>query len=169
MNKAVFLNRDSCAKLLPETIEAVKLLNNGGFKVIVISNQPEIAKGSLSEDMLQTADKKMQKDLLKSGVFLDAIYYCPHHPKEGLYPYKKDCECRKPKAGLINRALKVLNIDPSLSFVIGEEQVDIEAGRNAQLNTILVTNNGISMKAGSQPTHTTKNLFEATKWLISKS
>jgi len=151
MNKAVFLDRDGTIiedvgylnnpkeiKFIPGTIEAIKKLNQAGYKVVVITNQSGIARGLIREDMLQTIDKTMQKTILAGGAHLDGIYYCPHHPDHGHYPYKRKCNCRKPGPGMILKAQKDLNIDLKQSFMIGDKISDVEAGINAKVKPILV-------------------------------
>lgn len=117
MNKAVFLDRDGTIvedvgymnspeqiQFIPGSIEAIKILNEAGYKVVVISNQAGVARGLVTEDMLQTIDKTLHKWILNGGAHLDGIYYCPHHPEHGVYPYKQACECRKPHPGLIKKS-----------------------------------------------------------------
>ena len=114
MNKAVFLDRDGTIiedvgylnspdqiQFIPGSIEAIKKLNLAGFKVIVVTNQAGVARGLIAEDMLQTIDKTLAKQILSGGAHLDGIYYCPHHPDHGLYPYKQNCNCRKPNPGML--------------------------------------------------------------------
>ena len=144
MNKAVFLDRDGtiiedvgylntpdAIKFLPGSLEAIKQLKEAGYKVVVITNQAGVARGLVTEDMLQTIDKTLQKFILSGGAYLDGLYYCPHHPEHGLYPYKQDCQCRKPKPGLFKKAEKDLNIDLARSWMIGDKATDVEAGQRA--------------------------------------
>jgi len=151
MNKAVFLDRDGTIiedvgylnnpldiKFIPGTIEAIKKLNQAGYKVVVITNQSGVARGLIREDMLQTIDKTIQKTILAGGGHLDAIYYCPHHAEHGHYPYKRECDCRKPGPGMILKAAKDLKLDLSQSFMIGDKISDIEAGINSGVKPILV-------------------------------
>ncbi len=185
MNKAVFVDKDGTIvvdvgylsdpeklKLLPYTSSAIKMFNEANFKVFVISNQSGIARGYLSEDILQTIDKKLQKELLKNGAYVDGIYYCPHHPEEGIYPYRGECECRKPQPGLINKAAFEHGLDLCASYVIGDKGSDIETGKRAGTKTILVltgkgkeTLNGGELK-GMKPDHISENLHDAAKWII---
>lgn len=186
MNKAVFLDKDgtinfdvgylndpSHLKLIPGSSEAIKMLNKAGFKVVVISNQSGVARGILSEDILQSVDKKLQKELLKEGAFVDAIYYCPHHPEHGVYPYRKACECRKPHNGLVKKAVKNLDIETSRSFFVGDKVSDIETGVNSGTKTVLVlTGKGRESLDREElkkikPTHIAENLLDAAKWILS--
>jgi len=185
MHKAVFLDRDGTIiedvgylnnpndiKFIPGSIEAIKQLNKTGYKVIVITNQSGVARGLIAEDMLQTIDKTMQKHILSGGAHLDAIYYCPHHPEHGVYPYKQACECRKPHPGLIKRARRDLNIDLSQAFMIGDKVSDIEAGKRAGTKTIFVTTGRgpeEKPKLKEKPDHIAENLNQAVDWLLNNT
>lgn len=185
MNKAVFLDKDGTInedlgyldhpdkiKLLPRSAEAIKLLNEAGYKVLVISNQAGVARGIVTEDMVQSIDKRLHKEVLKGGGYLDGIYYCPHHPEHGLYPYRSDCECRKPKNGLLKRASKEHNIDISASYMIGDKVTDIEAGNSLKARTILVlTGKGKEeskkiLSDVQKPAHIADDLFSAVSIIL---
>lgn len=182
MNKAVFLDRDGTIvedvgymaspeqiKFIPGAIEAIKMLNEAGYKVVVISNQAGVARGLVTEDMLQTIDKTLHKWILNGGAHLDGMYYCPHHPEHGVYPYKQACLCRKPHPGLIKRAHRDLNIDLSQSYMIGDKASDVEAGKRAGAKTIFVTTGRgeeEKEKLNSKPDHIAESLAQAVKWLL---
>ena len=182
MNKAVFLDRDGTIvedvgymnspqqiQFISGSIEAIKKLNDAGYKVIIITNQAGVAHGLVTEDMLQSIDKALHKGLLHGGAHLDAIYYCPHHPEHGVYPYKQACECRKPHPGLILKAQKQFDLDLSQSFMIGDKATDIEAGKSAGTKTIMVmTGRGQEEKANlkNQPDYFADNLLAAAKSLL---
>ena len=157
--KAVFLDRDGTVnqyvgfltsanqfELIPQVADAIKLINQSGYLTIVVTNQPVIARGECTWDGLQHIHQKMETELGRSGAYLDAIYVCPHHPDKGFVgerpAYKVVCNCRKPKSGLLLQAAADFNIDLSQSFMIGDSDNDIEAGRNAGLrNCIKVERN----------------------------
>lgn len=157
--KAVFLDRDGTInqyvgfltsanqfELIPQVADAIKLINQSGYLTIVVTNQPVIARGECAWDGLQHIHQKMETELGRSGAYLDAIYVCPHHPDKGFVgerpAYKVVCNCRKPKSGLLLQAAADFNIDLSQSFMIGDSDNDIEAGRNAGLrNSIKVERN----------------------------
>jgi len=182
MHKAVFLDRDgtivedvgymnlpSQIQFIPGSIEAIKMLNEAGYKVVVITNQAGVAKGLINEDMLQTIDKTLHKWILNGGAHLDGVYYCPHHPEYGVYPYKQVCECRKPHPGLIKRAEKDLKIDLSQSFMIGDKATDVEAGKRAGIKTVFVTTGKGQKekdKLKEKPDHIADNLLKAVKWIL---
>lgn len=141
---AVFVDRDGtmakdvhyCSRpedfeLFPNTAKAIRLLNEHGLRVIVITNQSGIARGYFTEDTLASIHEKMITALAKEGARVDAIYYCPHHPDN-------KCECRKPKPNLVLKAAKEHNIDLKRSFMVGDLQMDIELGKAVGCKTILV-------------------------------
>ena len=146
--RAIFLDRDGTInkykgfltnpedfELLPGVAETIRTINHSGYLCIVVSNQPVIARGDCTFEELQTIHDKMETLLGKEGAFVDGIYFCPHHPDKGfkgeLPEYKIDCDCRKPKAGLLLQAAKDWNIDLSQSYMIGDSDRDVEAGQNA--------------------------------------
>ena len=172
-NKAVFLDRDGtiardvpyCRRpedfeILPTVNEAIRLLNQDGFKVVVITNQSGIARGYFTEGILAQIHDKMKEELARDGARLDAIYYCPHHPDEG-------CECRKPGVALLLKAAEELDIDFRLSCVVGDMPMDIDAGKALGCRTVLVTT-GPQRGEGivSPPGYTADSLLEAARWII---
>ena len=130
-----FLTRPENFELIPGVAEAIRTINKSGYLVIVISNQPVIARGDCSFDDLTDIHDKMETLLGQEGAFVDAIYYCPHHPDRGYkgerVEYKTDCNCRKPKPGLLLQAAKDWNIDLAASYMIGDSDRDIAAGNAA--------------------------------------
>lgn len=184
-SKAVFLDRDGTiiedsgyisspdqVKFIPGSIEAIKKLNEAGYKVVIISNQAGIARGLLSENMLQTIDKIIHRQVLSGGGHIDASYYCPHHPEHGVYPYKQICECRKPHTGLIKQAVREKNIELAGSFMIGDKSSDVETGKCAGIKTIFVrTGHGKNEEKGlkEKPDHIADNLPAAVKWLLGQT
>jgi len=152
VNKAVFLDRDGVItkeppyyahkidqlELIPNSAEAIRLLNESGFKVIVISNQSGVARGYYQEKDIKIYNNEMKRQLEEKGAHIDAIYYCPHHPEATIDKYKIDCDCRKPKPGMLRQAEGDLNLDLKYSFLVGDKMSDIEAGYRAGCKTILV-------------------------------
>ena len=143
----------SLFELFPDTTEAVRLLNENGFKVIVITNQSGVARGYFTEATLARIHEKMKEELNKGGAQIDSIYYCPHHPDD-------NCECRKPKPKLVLQAAKDFNVDLKHSFFIGDHQVDIELGKSVGCGTILVKRSS-SVIGGIMPDIVVSNLLEA--------
>lgn len=151
MNRAVFIDRDgtiseevgyinhvSRFRLFPYSAAALKQLHEHGYLAIVITNQAGVARGYFSEEMVQAIHKQMTKDLETSGAKVDAIYYCAHHPTVGEPPYQLDCDCRKPKPGLLLRAARDYDIDLANSWMIGDRYSDIELAANAGVKSALV-------------------------------
>jgi D-glycero-D-manno-heptose 1,7-bisphosphate phosphatase len=125
-------------RLLPQVAEAISLVNQMGFKAVVVSNQPGIARGNFSQETLARIDAKMKGELAAGGAFLDAIYYCRHHPQGSNGNYRRECDCRKPKPGLLLQAAREGDIDLTKSFMIGDGLTDIQAGHSAGCKTILL-------------------------------
>lgn len=181
MNKAVFLDRDGVItkeppyyahkieqlELVPKSAETIRLLNESGFKVIVVSNQAGVARGYYREKDIQIYNNEMKRQLEEKGAYIDAIYYCPHYPEAIIEKYKIDCECRKPKPGMLSQAEKDLNLNLKLSFLVGDKMSDIEAGYRAGCKTILVlTGQGNDelkkiSKMNIKPNYISKDLFTA--------
>lgn len=153
--KAIFLDRDGTInkyigflrkpdefELLPGVTEAIRRINNSGYLAIVITNQPVIARGEVSIPELQTIHDKMETLLGREGVYVDGLYYCPHHPDKGfegeIKELKIECNCRKPKPGLILRASNDFNIDLAESWMIGDDDKDVIAGKAAGCKTIRI-------------------------------
>ncbi|MDQ1708313.1 MAG: D-glycero-D-manno-heptose 1,7-bisphosphate phosphatase [Pyrinomonadaceae bacterium] len=151
MKRAVFIDRDgtlseevgyinhpSRFRLFPYAAPAIKLLNESGWLAIVTTNQAGVARGYFSEDMIQTVHAAMTGELERGEAQLDAIYYCAHHPSVGEAPYRFDCDCRKPKPGLISRAAREFEIDLAASWMVGDRYSDVELARNAGVNSAFV-------------------------------
>ncbi|MFY9431273.1 MAG: HAD family hydrolase [Acetomicrobium sp.] len=144
MNAAVFSDRDgtlikevgylsslSQIEILPNVPEGLKLLKSLGYFLIVVTNQSGVARGFFSESFVLQVHSVLREMLAQKCVQIDAFYYCPHHPTEGFPPYDIDCECRKPKTGMLKEAARACNIDISRSWVIGDSLVDMQLARNA--------------------------------------
>lgn len=153
--KAIFLDRDGTInqyvgflrnidefELIPGVAEAVKKINVSGYLAIVVTNQPVIARGEVTVEELQLIHYKMETLLGAEGAYLDAIYYCPHHPHKGyegeIPDLKIDCDCRKPKPGMLIRAAHDFNINLTQSWMIGDGENDIKAGKAAGCKTALI-------------------------------
>jgi D-glycero-D-manno-heptose 1,7-bisphosphate phosphatase len=127
-------------KLLPGVTKAIRTFNHLGLKVIVVSNQPSIAKGKMTEEIFERVRLKMRRELEKRGARIDAEYYCFHHPLAKNAKYRVNCDCRKPKPGLILRAAKDFRLDLSKCYVVGDVLTDIKAGRTVGCRTFLIGN-----------------------------
>ncbi|MFX0082901.1 MAG: D-glycero-beta-D-manno-heptose 1,7-bisphosphate 7-phosphatase [Candidatus Hodarchaeota archaeon] len=145
-NRAIFLDRDGVInrevnylsdpdlfEFIPGSIEALKILKQKGFLLIVITNQAGIARGYFSEETLNQIHDKMNRILYENNIILDDLFYCPHHPD-----FTGACNCRKPNPGMMLKAKKKYNIDLQASFMVGDTLIDIETGKLANCKTILV-------------------------------
>ena len=133
-----YVNHPSRYRLFPYTAEAVKLLNDNGWLAIVVTNQAGVARGYFSEDMIGQVHDGVRDALESESARLDAIYYCAHHPSVGEPPYRLDCDCRKPRPGLIQRAAADFEIDLERSWMVGDRYGDIELARNAGVHAAFV-------------------------------
>jgi D-glycero-D-manno-heptose 1,7-bisphosphate phosphatase len=159
LTKAVFLDRDGVINeliyhqeagvidspftvdqmtLLPFAGQAIRLLNEAGLKVVVISNQPGVAKDNFSPETLQEINEKMRQELAEQGAVLDGLYCCLHHPDAKEATYAITCQCRKPKPGMVFQAAQELGISPDRSYMVGDNLTDIKAGQAAGCRTILL-------------------------------
>lgn len=183
MTRAVFLDRDGVInqevdllikirdlRILSGTAQAIKKLNHAGFLLIVATNQPQIARGWITEEGVERINKALVQKLKKEGAKIDAVYYCPHHPNANLKKYRKNCICRKPNIGLIKKAQKRFRINLRKSFFVGDTTRDILAGKRAKMKTILVKT-GYAGKDGKykvKPDYKAKDLREAVKVILKK-
>lgn len=124
--------------LISGSAEAIREANELGLKVIIITNQSGVARGLLTEEQLLEIHKDMLDQLDELGAHIDAIYYCPHHPEVGVGKYKTECECRKPKGGMLELAAREFSLNLAKSFVIGDRMIDVQTGNNAGASSILV-------------------------------
>jgi D-glycero-D-manno-heptose 1,7-bisphosphate phosphatase len=172
MNKATFLDRDGVInrkapegeyvtrweemEFLPRTYEAVRLLNRAGFLVFVVSNQRCVAKGCITSDELESMHAKMRHEFEAAGATIDAIYYCPHETQP-------PCPCRKPQPGMLLLAARAHDVDLTMSWMIGDSERDVEAGRTAGCKTVRVReNNSIEDSADM----IASSLFEAAHKIL---
>ena len=127
-------------RLVPKAAEAIRRLNRAGIPVIVISNQAVVGRGTIDEKMLDAIHARMRELLAAEGATVDAIYYCPHHPTEAKGDFLKDCDCRKPKPGLVHRASVDLGVATSHSLLVGDRNADVGAARACGMRGVVVTN-----------------------------
>ena len=162
--KAIFLDRDGTInkyvgflrnvddfELLPTVCEAIKLINNSGYLAVVVTNQPVIARGEVTYAELNEIHNKMETLLGADGAYLDGIYFCPHHPDSGfegeIKELKFDCDCRKPKPGMLLKAAEDFNIDLTKSWIIGDGDNDKAAGEAAGCRTKIIPTDGELLRA----------------------
>lgn len=187
LQKAIFLDRDGTInrkngliyqeeqfELEDGTVQAIREINRSGYLAILITNQPVVARGLCSMADVEKIHKKLETLLGQEGAYLDGIFFCPHHPDKG-YPgenstYKIPCHCRKPDIGMIEQARKQYHIDLFQSWMIGDTTVDIQTGKNANVQTALVMTGdaGNDGKYERNPEFSASNLKEAVKEILSQ-
>lgn len=153
MQRAVFLDRDGVIvkkvdgeapiqvkdlELFLKSVPVIKKLNERGYKIFVVSNQPDVALGRIDEKTKKALVKKFEALLKNNDIKVDGIYYCFHHPKGVIKKYSKVCNCRKPKPGMLLKAIRDYKIDPAKSYIIGDRATDVKAGSLATIKTILI-------------------------------
>jgi D-glycero-D-manno-heptose 1,7-bisphosphate phosphatase len=185
-NRAVFLDRDGTINeevgyvnhlerffLLPRVGEAIRLLNQQRFKVVVVTNQSGVARGYFPDSLILEGPGKMHALLKVEGAYLDGVYYCPHHPEEGDPPYRQKCRCRKPNTGLIEEAVKDLDLNCFQSYMIGDRGIDIEFAHQIGAKGILVLTGygrgeweyfGNHWK--QKPDYVGGDLYDAVQWIL---
>lgn len=185
--KCIFLDRDGTLnsyvgflktkeqlKLLPYVIEAIKKINESEYLCIVATNQPVVARGEVSAEKLEEIHRKLETLLGNAGVYVDDIYYCPHHPDKGfkgeIPELKFNCNCRKPNIGLIIQACHKYNIDLNNSWIIGDTTTDIMLGKNAQMQSVLLKTGlaGTDKKYDITPDIIAENLNEAVNQILAR-
>lgn len=186
--RAVFMDRDGTIsdevgyvnhidryRLLPRSAEAIRRVNEAGLLAIVVTNQSGVARGLFPEALVRQVHSALEQSLQERGARLDGIYYCPHHPRDGVAPWVRECDCRKPKPGLILRAAAEHAVDLGSSYMIGDSVGDLEAANNAGLTGILVlTGYGRGdlefriTRRGLTPAFVADDLLEAVEWILEK-
>lgn len=183
--KAIFIDRDGTLNIFKDLIdnsddieltdfaaEAVRAVNDSEYLIILITNQPVVARNLCSIDDVNEMHNKIETLLGSEGAYLDGIYFCPHHPDKGYAgenrAYKIDCECRKPKIGLLLDAQEKFNIDFSNSWFVGDTTIDIQTGVNAGCKTILVktSQSGQDLKYDVKPTYVATDLLNAVEKIL---
>jgi D-glycero-D-manno-heptose 1,7-bisphosphate phosphatase len=186
LSRAVFVDRDGTMiedvgylerierlKLFPYTVDAIRLLNRAGFKVVVVTSQAGVANGIVTEEFLVQAHDAIGRKVADAGGRIDAFYYCPHLPTAAVEKYRTDCDCRKPKPGMIHSAARDLSLDLSGSYLVGDRWRDIEMGQAAGVTGILVETGYGKTEASRRPDNikpvtVVANLIEATTWILRK-
>lgn len=182
LNKTIFLDRDGVINVdspfyikswdefvfIPGSIEALRILNENGFDVILITNQSIINRGMIPQNVLEHIFLMMKSEIESSGGKITDIFFCPHTPEEG-------CACRKPLPGLIRKAQKKYEINISKSIMVGDSAKDIQCARNAGCGTAILLKTGTGQQARETllgesiyPDHIAENLLGAVKWILKK-
>jgi len=168
-----YINHISRFVLLPGVPEAVRLLNENGFLAIVVTNQSGVARGYHPLELVYEVNALLERSLKEENCAVDGIFFCPHHPLGIVEAYARTCDCRKPKTGLIEQALRSFDIDMSRSFVVGDRYDDIELAHRAGIRGILVkTGYGrgeidhVLPQKPEKPAHIARDLLHAVRWII---
>lgn len=189
VRRAIFLDRDgtlshevgyvnhlSRFRLFPFAISAVRAINNSGFLAVVVTNQAGVARGYYPESLIHEVHDALRSELSGGGARLDGVYVCMHHPSVGEPPYRLDCDCRKPKPGLVLRAAADLDIDVKRSYVIGDREGDLELAWNVGARGVLVkTGYGLGELQNRapqwprQPDMVAEHLLEAVQRIVAES
>lgn len=178
LQPAVFLDRDGTIneeveylsdpdrlRLLPGAADGVRLLNRAGIPVFIVTNQAGVGRGYFTVDDVEAVNQRLQVELRQQGAHVAGIDSCPHHPSDR-------CACRKPEPGMLLRAGSEHGLDMPRSFMVGDKQSDIAAGRNAGCRTVLVlTGYGVEQSqrcesSGAHPDHIASDLHEAARWIV---
>jgi len=182
----VFIDRDGCLteevgyvnhvsriRVLPRAPAAIRALNAAGVPAVMITNQSGIAKGYFGEDVLQAVNAEMVRQLAEQQARLDGLYVCTHHPDAGAPPYRADCDCRKPRPGLLRRAAADLGLDLPASVVVGDKISDVAAARAVGAAGVLVlTGYGRGEWEHrrhlwtDKPDHVAEDLLDAVEWAL---
>ena len=187
LSPTVFLDRDGTLieevgylshldriALYPWSIESVKLLNRAGFKVVVVTNQAGVARGLFDEDFINEAHRFLDQKFGDGGATIDKFYYCPHHPEASVEAYRCECDCRKPKAGMLWKAAQELQLELSHSFVIGDRLSDLRLGPAVGAKSVLVRT-GYGETTARELTddvevaYTAPELMTAVAWILRHS
>ena len=186
---AVFLDRDgtineqmgyvnhlSRFQLLPGVARAIRSLNEAGLPVVVVTNQSGLARGYFPESLLEAVHAELHRLLAREGAHLDGLYICPHHPEAREERFRLDCDCRKPKPGLLERAAAELGLDLGRSYMVGDRWSDLRCGAAVGATTVLVLTGygrGDAAYVGPgqtvQPDHVAEDLEAAARWILDRT
>jgi D-glycero-D-manno-heptose 1,7-bisphosphate phosphatase len=171
-----YVNHPSRLRLLPRAAEAIRRLNAAGVAAVVVTNQAGLARGYFSDDILRATNEALIAQLKDAGAHLDGIYVCPHHPTEGVPPYRAQCDCRKPAPGLLQRAAADLDLDLTVSTMVGDKASDLVPGRAVGARAVLVlTGYGLGeweyrrAQFPVAPDHVAGDLLDAVDWALASS
>lgn len=176
---AVFLDRDGTlirevghlhrrdqVEILPRVAEAIRLLRARGFCVVVVTNQSAVARGLLTEIELGMIHEELNARLAQAGARLDGLYYCPHHPTEGKGAYRCECDCRKPNTGMIVKAAADLGLDPSRSYVVGDQASDMELADRVGAKGVRIAAHHVEGDAAGFKYPLVSDLWQAARWIL---
>lgn len=171
-----YVNHPRRLRLLPRSAAAVRRLNEAGIAAVVVTNQAGLARGYFGPEVLDAVNETLVTLLKREGAQLDGLYVCPHHPTEGQPPWRADCECRKPRPGLLRRAAADLGLDLAASAVVGDKGSDLATARAVGARAILVlTGYGLGeweyrrASLPTEPDYVAEDLLDAAEWMIARS
>ena len=182
--KAAFIDRDGVINeeldyvhrtedfhVLPGVVEGLALLQQHGWRLVVVTNQAGIARGLYSEADFEHLTAHMRSLFASQGVAIDGVYHCPHHPNAGIGAYRRDCDCRKPKPGMLLAAAHDLGLTLADSVIVGDKASDLEAGRAAGLAACVLVESGHApdARARAMADHCCAGLADAARWIVSRS
>jgi len=182
--RAVFIDRDGTINVerdylfrpeefvfVPGAPDAIRLLREAGFRVVVVTNQSGIARGYYDEAAMHRLHRHMDELLAREGAAVDAYYHCPHHPDGTVDAYRTVCDCRKPLPGMLEQAARELHLDLAASYIIGDKLADVEAGRAAGCRPVLVeTGYGVTEKLKlTTDVPVFASIVEAARWIAGES
>lgn len=170
-----YVNHPQRLRLLPSSAQAIRRLNEAGIAAVLVTNQAGVARGYFSEEVLQAVNASLVAQLKDEGAHLDGLYVCPHHPTEGAPPYRQDCDCRKPRPGLLHRAAADHGLDLGRSTLVGDRPSDLLAARAVGAAAVLVlTGYGLGeweyrrASLPVEPDHVAEDLLGAVEWVIAR-
>lgn len=170
-----YINHPRRLCLLPRSAEAIRRLNRAGVPAVVVTNQAGIARGYFSEDVLRAVNDALVDRLAGQGARLDGLYVCPHHPTEGELPWRAQCECRKPRPGLLHRAATELDLDLERSVMVGDKASDlVPAAAVGARGVLVLTGYGVGeweyrrQTFLVKPDHVADDLLEAVDWVLAE-
>ncbi len=187
-NRAIFMDRDGTVsyevgyvnhpsrfRIYPFAGRAIQMINSSPFLAIITTNQAGVARGYFTEDLIPVVHERLRKQLAEEGAYLDAIYYCPHHPQGEVKEYAIDCPCRKPNPGMLEKAASDFSIDLEKSYIIGDKITDIELARKVNaVGIIVLTGYGLGEYTYQKkswkvfPDFIAENLLQAVEWIFKK-
>ncbi|WP_371878117.1 D-glycero-beta-D-manno-heptose 1,7-bisphosphate 7-phosphatase [Ferrimonas sp. SCSIO 43195] len=181
MRKTVFLDRDGVINVdhgyvhqidqfefLPGVLDACRQLHDAGYALVVVTNQSGIARGYYDEAQFAHLTQWMKEQFSTAGAPLTAVYYCPHHPDKGNAPYVRDCDCRKPEPGMLAAAAKAYELDLARSFMIGDKNSDMAAGRRAEVRACVLVRSGKPLERIEGADVVVDDLRQAAEWVLSQ-
>jgi len=171
-----FMDRMEALSLFSWTADAIRLLNRAGYCTVVTTNQSAVARGLIDEEFLRVVHQEIDCRLARGDARIDRYFYCPHHPEAPLEAYRRICECRKPRPGMILAAARELGLDLTRSVMVGDRRLDVASGHAAGVRAVLVrTGLGAAEEEdlvedpGAQPDAILNNLMEAVGWILRNS